>query len=287
MSPLRQRMIDAMRVRGYSPRTRDSYLHAVAKLSAYYHRSPDTLTVEEVAAYLQYLACERELSASSCRQSLHAARFFYLQVLGRPDFAVPIPVPKNPQRIPELLTRSEVARILAACTNPKHHMMLELCYGCGLRVSELCGLRVSDIDGERQLLRVTQGKGAKDRAVVLSPTLLEHLRGYWRRQRPKAWLFPSNVIPGRAVSLCTPQKVFARAKAEAGVQRIGGIHSLRHAYATHMLERGVPVHQLQRLLGHSTLQSTLRYVHWLPNQPREGALANADLVAGLEGVGHD
>lgn len=286
MSPLRQQMIDAMRVRGYSPRTRDSYLHAVAKLSAYYHRSPDKLTVEEVAAYLQYLACERELSASSCRQYLHAARFFYLQVLGRPDFDVPIPVPKNPQRIPELLTRAEVARILAACANPKHHMMLELCYGCGLRVSELCGLRVSDIDGERQLLRVTQGKGAKDRAVVLSPTLLAHLRGYWRRQRPKVWLFPSSVIPGRAVSFCTPQKVFVRAKAEAGVQRIGGIHSLRHAYATHMLERGVPVHQLQRLLGHSTLQSTLRYVHWLPNQTREGTVANADLVAGLEGIGH-
>lgn len=127
-----------MRVRCYSPRTRDSYLHAVAKLSAYYHQSPDRLTVEEVAAYLQYLACERELSASSCRRSLHAARFFYLQVLGRLAFDVPIPVPKNPQRIPEMLSRSEVARILAACTNPKHHMTLELYYGGGLRVSEQC-----------------------------------------------------------------------------------------------------------------------------------------------------
>jgi integrase/recombinase XerD len=282
MSPLRQQMIDALRVRGYSPRTRDSYLYAVSKLAAYYHRSPDKLTVEEVAAYLQHLACERELSASSCRQYLHAARFFYLHVLGRADFDVPIPVPKNPHRIPQLLTRAEVARILSACTNPKHQMMLEVCYGCGLRVSELCALRVSDIDGERELLRVTQGKGAKDRAVVLSPTLLEHLRTYWRRERPKEWLFPSGVIPGRAVAPTTPQKVFVRAKREAGVRKLGGIHGLRHAYATHMLERGVPVHQLQHLLGHSSLQSTLRYLHWLPNQPRGGVASASDLLAGLE-----
>ena len=184
MPPLRQQMIDALRVRGYSPRTRDAYVHAVRKLAAYYHRSPETLSVEEVAAFLQYLACERELSASSCRQHLHAVRFLYLKVLGDAEFDVPIPVPKNPQRIPELLTRAEVARILAACHNSKHRMLLELCYGCGLRVSELCSLRVKHIDGERALLRVEQGKGAKDRAVPLSPTLLAQLRAYWRRERP-------------------------------------------------------------------------------------------------------
>ena len=285
MSPLRQQMIDALRVRGYSPRTRDSYLYAVAKLAAYYHRSPDKLTVDEVAAHLQYLACERELSASSCRQYLHAARFFYLHVLGRADFDVPIPVPKNPQRIPQLLTRAEVARILAACPNPKHHMMLELCYGCGLRVSELCALRVSDIDGERELLRVTQGKGAKDRIVLLAASLLDRLRAYWRADRPEHWLFPSTLLPAQPLHITALQKVYRQAKKQAGVERTGGVHGLRHAYATHVLEQGLPVHQLQRLLGHRSVQSTMRYMHWLPGQQGQGK-SHADLVAAL-GVRHE
>jgi integrase len=197
---------------------------------------------------------------------------------------VELVIPKCPQRIPELLTREEVRRILQACDNPKHRMILELCYGCGLRVSEVCRLRVRDIDGERGQLRVEQGKGAKDRAVILPPSLLEHLRRYWRRQRPRDWLFPSATFAARAVSISTPQKAFARAKARAGVQRVGGIHSLRHAYATHLLEGGLPVHQLQRLLGHRHLASTLRYMHWLPGQQREGT-AHTDLLARLE-VGH-
>ncbi|WP_232059495.1 tyrosine-type recombinase/integrase [Vreelandella aquamarina] len=145
-------------------------------------------------------------------------------------------------------------------------MMLELCYGCGLRVTEVCHLRVSDIDSQRYQLRVTQGKGGKDRMVLLPVTLLDRLRDYWRAYRPVTWLFPSALFPDQALHASAPQKAFTQAKRLAGVERVGGIHSLRHAYATHVLEQGLPVHQLQRLLGHRNLQSTMRYLHWLPNQ---------------------
>ncbi|MCD2089326.1 tyrosine-type recombinase/integrase, partial [Halomonas meridiana] len=223
--------------------------------------------------------------AASCRVYLHGVRFLYLHVLQWPSFDVPLTVPKKPQRIPELLTRDEVRRILAACQNAKHRMMLELCYGCGLRVTEVCHLRVSDIDSQRYQLRVTQGKGGKDRMVLLPVTLLDRLRDYWRAYRPVTWLFPSALFPDQALHASAPQKAFTQAKRLAGVERVGGIHSLRHAYATHVLEQGLPVHQLQRLLGHRNLQSTMRYLHWLPNQ-QGGDQCHIDLVAALE-VSHD
>jgi len=284
MTPLRQQMITAMQVRGFSPRTHQAYLHAVQGLARYYRQPPDQLNLEQIRAYLEYLACERHLSSSSCRQAMHGIRFLFMQVLKRADLDEPIPLPKQPQRIPELLTRAEVARILAACVNAKHHAMLETCYGCGLRVSELCQLKVSSIDSQRHLLRVTQGKGAKDRAVILPDTLLQHLRVYWHQYRPERWLFPSNLLPDRAIHATSIQKVYCRAKHNAGVHRDGGIHGLRHAYATHLLEAGLPVHQLQYLLGHSDIRTTLRYVHWLPGVAEQGS-ADTDLLARLE-VGH-
>jgi len=274
-------MITAMQVRGFSPRTHQAYLQAVQGLARYYRQPPDRLDQDQISNYLEYLACDRQLSASSCRQAFHAIRFLFIQVLKRDELEVVFPVPKQPQRIPELLTRAEVARILAACANGKHHMMLEVCYGCGLRVSELCQLRVSNIDSQRHLLRVTQGKGAKDRAVILTDTLLQHLRAYWQRARPDDWLFPSSLTPGKAIHPSSIQKVYGRAKVHAGVHRHGGIHGLRHAYATHMLEAGLPVHQLQHLLGHRDIRTTLRYVHWLPGIAESGS-SDTDLLAPLE-----
>jgi len=175
-------------------------------------------------------------------------RFLYVQVLERSSFEVAVTVPKRPQRIPELLTRAEVARIVAGCMNLKHRALLLTCYGCGLRVSERVALQVADIDAERHLLRVRQGKGAKDRLVLMGERLLEGLREYWRAYRPRPWLF-NGAQPEEAMRVDTAQRVFTRAKARAEVERIGGIHSLRHAYATHQLEAGLPVHVLQRLLG--------------------------------------
>lgn len=283
MTPLRAKMIEAMQVRGFSQRTHESYLAAVTDLARYYHRPPDQLDLKEIERYFVYLATERQLSGASCRLFLNGIRFLYLQVLAWPAFDVAIPIPKQAQRIPELLTRAEVARILAACTNPKHRMLLTLGYGCGLRLSELVAVKVRDIDGERHLLRIEQGKGAKDRLVPLSDTLLAQLRRYWRLYHPTAWLFPGRTLT-HPLSLTSVRKAFTQAKAGAGVHKIGGIHGLRHAYATHQLEAGLPVHRLQRLLGHRDIHSTLRYVHWVPDY-RESRGAH-DLIAALE-VEHD
>jgi integrase/recombinase XerD len=176
-----------------------------------------------------YLVKERGLSGATCRLYLNAIRFLYLQVLEWPSFDVTIHVPKRAQRIPELLTRREVARILNSCVNHKHRMMLMTCYGCGLRVSELVTIKVRHVDGERHLLRVEQGKGSKDRAVILSDTLLKRLRRYWRAYRPRPWLFPNSQSPDQPLSINIAQKVFKVAKRHSGVQKVGGIHSLRHA----------------------------------------------------------
>lgn len=283
MTPLRQQMIDAMLVRGFSPRTHQSYLSAVAGLARYYHRSPEQISLAEIEAYFLYLVKERHLSDASCRLYLNGLRFLYLQVLDWQAFDVPIPHPKRVQRIPELLTREEVGRLIASCSNLKYQTLLMTCYGCGLRVSELVALKVRHVDGERHLLRVEQGKGAKDRAVVMPDTLLRYLRAYWRRCRPAEWLFTSK-LTGQALTVSCAQRVYRRAKQAAGIQKVGGIHGLRHAYATHLLAAGLPVHQLQHQLGHNNIQSTLRYVHWTPGY-REGESATIDLIAPL-GVDH-
>lgn len=277
MTPLRQQMIGAMRQRGFSARTHDSYLRAVRDLARYYRRSPDQVAVDELQTYFNYLAQERDLAPASCRLYLNGVRFLYLQVLKWPSFDVQLIVPKRPQRIPELLTRQEVHGIFQACANPKHRMLLETTYGCGLRVSELMALKVRDIDGERGLLRIEQGKGAKDRLVIISPALLKRLRQYWSVYRPQTWLFPRQHRPNQHLSVKTAQTVFTRAKRRSGVTKVGGIHSLRHAYATHQLEHGLPVHELQRLLGHNSLQSTVRYVHWVPDY-RHCNASHADLI---------
>jgi integrase/recombinase XerD len=232
MTPLRKAMIEAMQVRGFSVRTHASYLSAVTDLACYYHRPPDKLTNEQLQAYFLYLATDRALSGSSCRLYLNAIRFFYLQVLQWSEFAVQLQVPKKAQRIPELLTRNEVTRIILACTNGKHRMLLTTCYGCGLRVSEVVALKVRHIDGERHLLRVEPGKGAKDRHVLISQTLLNSLRCYWQRYRPTVYLFPGKE-PDTPLTITSAQKAFQKAKALAGIEKIGGIHSMRHAYATH------------------------------------------------------
>ena len=281
MTPLRQRMIAAMQRRGFSPRTHESYLDAVRDLAKYTRRSPDTLEHADLKRYFEHLVRERQLAPASVRLYYNGIRFLYLNVLAWPAVDLEVDLPKRPQRIPELLGRSEVAAILSACDDPRYRTMLAVCYGCGLRLSEVLGLRVKDIDGERKLLRIAQGKGAKDRLVPLSPTLLEGLRAYWRRYRPHDWLFAGRTgAPRSATGL---QKAFTCAKRQAGVTKDGGIHSLRHAYATHQLAAGLPIERLQRLMGHTSIQTTLRYFHWLPSAGEgEGAL---DLLANLE-VGH-
>ena len=278
MTRLRQAMIDAMLVRGFAARTHESYLSAVTDLAKYYHRSPEQLNTGEIQAYFLYLVKERHLAPASCRLSLNGIRFLYLEVLHR-EFEAKMQVPKRPQRIPELLTRKEVAAILDACINRKHRMLLTVCYACGLRVSELVNLKVRDIDGERRLLRIDQGKGAKDRMVEIPETLLLQLRCYWQLFHPGEWLFPGRA-PATALGVTSAQKCFKESKCKASVDKVGGIHSLRHAYATHQLVAGMPITTLQHQMGHRDIHSTLRYVHWIPNY--RGGDSGTDLLADLE-----
>lgn len=260
MGELRDRMDHDMVVRGLAERTRKSYLSAVVGLAKFYHRSPDRLTQREVESYLVHLAEERGLAWNTRSLIVNALRFFYGTTLGRKEIGFSIPRPKAPALLPEILSREEVARILAKPRHRKHRLLLMTSYAAGLRVSELVTLRVTDIDSDRRTIRVEQGKGGRDRYTLLSPRLLEELRAYWREAQPRSWLFPSEREDG-PVSISCVQRVYGRAKREAGVHKRGGVHALRHAFATHLLESGTDLHTIQRLLGHRYLGTTMRYFH--------------------------
>lgn len=284
MTPLRQAMINAMRQRGFSQRTHKSYLAAVRALAKYYRQPPDQLSCADIQRYFEYLVQQRALSGATCRLYLNGIRFLYLQVLEWPSFDVAITIPKRKQRIPELLTTCEVAKICSATRNLKHYTLLLICYGCGLRVSELVAIKIRDLDGERHLVRITQGKGAKDRLVIVSEALLKALRAYYCSYHPNRWLFEGRE-PAHALGVQSAQRAFTVAKRRTGIEKIGGIHSLRHAYATHQLQAGMRIDQLQHQLGHRDIHTTLRYLHWVPDY-REHQNAGIDLVAGL-GVSYE
>jgi integrase/recombinase XerD len=227
MTERRQRLITAMQMHGFSPRTQESYIDAVRGLAKYTRRSLDTLTPADLTGYFEHLVIERHLAPASVRLMYNGIRFFYRAVLAWPTLDLEVKRPKRPQRIPERLTRAAVAAILAACPCARERTMLTVCYGCGLRLSEVLHLKVADIDSERKLLRIEQAKGAKDRLVPLSPTLLEELRAHWRCARPRDWLFITR--HGQPLSATVLQKAYTQAKRLAGVTSDGGIHSLRHA----------------------------------------------------------
>ena len=261
MGTLRTRMDQGMVLRGMSVRTRESYVAAVAAMAKYYGRSPDQIGEEEVQRYLLYLIEERKLAWSTCNIAVNALKFCYHVTLKRAQAQFEIPRPRQPQKLPQILAREEIARLIELTPNPKHRVMLMTTYGAGLRVSELCHLKVGDIDSARMTIRVEQGKGAKDRYTLLSPRLLRELRRYWVAQRPKEWLFCASSQLDQPISITTAQKIFYAAKRRAGVTKDCGIHGLRHAFATHLLEAGVDIHTIQRLMGHSHISSTLRYFH--------------------------
>jgi len=279
MSELRERMIHEMQMRGFAPRTHQTYLGVVRALAKYYRIPPDQLTIPHLDRYFEHLVTERHLSPSSVYLQLNALRFFYIEVLKWPDMALNVAMPKKKQRIPALLTRAQVSALIGACDKPLERMMLLVCYGCGLRLGELVSLKVSDIDSERGTLRVCQGKGAKDRLVPLGKTLIGQLRAYWCMFRPDDWLFAGR-DPGTHVCQTRIQKTFTALKKRVGITQAGGIHSLRHAYATHQLEAGMSIHRLQRAMGHTSIHTTMRYIHWLPSD--QNTRGDQDLVARLE-----
>ncbi len=260
MSALRTRMIRDMALRGFSPRTHEAYIAAVVKLARYYHRAPDQLTSEEVQAYLAHLIQERKLSWSTCSQAAHAFRFLYHVTLGHPRTDFHVPAPRQPQKLPELLSREDVWRLLNACLHPRDRLLLATTYAAGLRVSEVVALKVSDLDADRMTVRITQGKGAKDRYVPLATRLLQDWRAYWQIAPPRVWLF-ANRHGTRPLDVTMAQKLYTRAKRRAGICKQGGIHALRHAYATHLLEAGKDLQAVQYQLGHRHLSTTMRYFH--------------------------
>jgi site-specific recombinase XerD len=260
MTTLRMRMDNDLLVRGMAARTRETYLAAVTRLARHYHRSPDRLSPQEVQAYLVHMLRDEKLAWSTCSIAVHAFRFLYHTTLGRPESTFTIPGPKQPQRLPEILSPAEVRRVLEHTANRKQRAVLATTYGAGLRVSEVVRLQLHHIDAERMSLRVEQGKGAKDRDTLLSPRLLEELRAYWREYRPSQWLFPARGGKG-PMDVSTAQKLYYAAKGRAGITKRGGIHALRHAFATHLLEAGTDLHTIQRLLGHGDIRTTMRYFH--------------------------
>ena len=258
MTELRRRMDDDMAARGFADRTRESYLRAVTGLARFYHRAPDQIADDEVQAYLVHLLRERQRSWSTCNVAANGLRFFYHTTLKRDRTTFTIPAPRQRQTLPAILSREDVERIIAHAVNPKYRTMLLTTYAAGLRLNEVLHLRVTDIDSTRKTIRVEQGKGGKDRYTVLSPRLLDELRGYWKVARPRDWLFPSQET-GRPLHPTALQRVYHLAKLRAGITKPGGIHGLRHAFATHLLEAGVDIHTIQRLLGHGYISTTTRY----------------------------
>ena len=262
MTQLRQKMQDAMILRGYALRTQQAYLAAVAGLARYYHASPDTLDGAQLQAWLLHLITEKKLAYARVNQAACGLRFFYEGVLHRPEARLDLPMARVPKRLPQVLSRNEVARLLAAARTPRGQALLTTVYAAGLRVSEVCALEVGDIESapDRMCLKVRQGKGGQDRYTLLSPRLLDSLRRYWRIGRPARWHFPNPAGTG-AIDIKTAQRLYCAARDAVGIPPEGGIHTLRHCFATHLLEAGGDLPTIQRLMGHSHIATTMRYLH--------------------------
>ena len=264
MTPLRQKLIDEIQLRGFSPNTQRSYVRSVAGLAQFYHRSPDQIGDDQIKAYLLHLLRIKKLAVSSLIVAVSALRFFFGIVLHRPTKAIEEALPrmKKPVLRPRVYSVQELERLFGCPgLNRKHRALFMTAYAAGLRVSEVCQLRIGDLLSDRHQIHVVQSKGKKDRYTLLSPRLLLELQAYWRLYRPKDWLFPSTVYPDRPITRDAVERAFTAAVKRAGLPDRGGIHSLRHSFATHLLEAGVDPLSLQRLLGHSSFSSTTTYLH--------------------------
>ncbi len=282
MTPLRQRMIDDMRIRNLSPSTIQSYLEKVSRFARQFRTSPDRLGPEEVRSYLLSLI-DSGYSRSSLAQNVCALRFLYKITLQRPWQDEQLPFPKKEKRLPVVLSRQEVRAFLtASCLSLRQRTFFLTLYATGLRVSEGLGLLPTDIDSERMVLRVRQGKGKKDRYLPLSPRLLGALRKYWRALRPKRFLF-EGMKPGKQLTKGAVEKACDPARRQAGIPKSVTPHTLRHSFATHLLEAGTDLRTIQLLLGHRSLSTTAIYLHVAANAPQLSKSC-ADL---LEGLGSD
>ena len=260
-TPLRQRMIEDMRIRGMAEKTQAAHIRAVKDFALFLKRSPDTATPEELRAYQLHMT-NTGMSATTFNVRIVSLRFFFGMTCGRDEKKRHMQFRRAPRKLPAVLRVEEVGDILAAAPGPglKYRAALGISYGAGLRAAEVCHLRVQDIDSDRMIIHVEEGKGGRDRMAMLSPGLLDLLRDYWREARPDGWLFPGlprvNPISPRQLN-----RAFASAKHMAGVTRSATLHTLRHSFATHLLEAGTDVRVIQVLLGHTKLTTTARYTH--------------------------
>jgi len=264
MGQLRDRMLVDLQLRGFSKATQKDYLLRVRHLAKHYGRSPARLGEREVRAYLRHVVQVRKLAPTSHRMYVAALKFFYKVTLRRPEVVASIPYPKVPLKLPDVMSRDEVEQLLAKVHSLKHRALFMAAYGAGLRISEACALRTTDIDRGRMLIHVRGGKGAKDRYVMLSPRLLTCLEEYWRSAQPRG----TCLFPGRGrvepMTRVAAHHAFRKAIGQCGFTKRVVPHSLRHAFATHLLEAGTDLRIIQRMLGHVRIDTTARYTHLTP-----------------------
>lgn len=261
MSPLRQRMVEDMQIRGLEATTQRSYLRAVEAFAGFLGRAPDSATPAELRAWQLHMA-RAQVSIPVYNHRITVLRFFFSVTCGRDEMARPLRFRRAPRKLPEVLSPDEVARLLDAAPGPglKYRAAFSVAYGAGLRASEVVNLKLGDIDSERMVIRVEQGKGRKDRHVMLSPHLLGLLRDYWREARPQGWLFPGQ-NPLNPVTTRQLNRACRTARAAAGLAKRVTPHTLRHSFATHLLEQNTDIRVIQVLLGHARLETTALYTH--------------------------
>lgn len=269
MTQLRERMLEDMRLRGLSPRTQAAYVAIVRQLAAHYHKPPDQITETELRQYFVYLEAVKQCAGRTQGVVLAGIKFFYRYTLQRESALLDLVRPKPEKFLPVVLSTAEVRHILRQLKKPKYQLCLSLIYACGLRVEEGSRVQVQDIDGARQVLHVRLSKGNKERYVPIPLRLLEHLRQYWCSHRHPVWLFPGGRCLGqpatKPIQVRAVQRAFQAALQASGVQKVATVHTLRHSYATHLLESGVNLRVIQAYLGHSSLNTTSHYMHLTQN----------------------
>jgi len=279
MTELRRRMLEDLQLAGFAPRTQKSYVDAVQRLARHYNRSPALLAEDEVRRFFLHLINERKSARSTVTIYLCGIKFFYETTLKRTWNIFGLVRPRRVKKLPVVLSVNEVRTIIASIRKPVLQMALTIIYSCGLRVSEAARLRVEDIDGERHLLWVRDSKGGKDRSVPLSEPTLIHLRKFWRQTRTKVWLFPGQ--EGEHIKIVTVQNAFKAALLESGINKKASVHSLRHSFATHLLECGVDIRIIQKILGHGSITTTCIYTHLTDKITDHLSKTLNDLMTGL------
>jgi len=276
MTALRQKMIEDLQIRNYAPNTVRAYLRCVTLFAQHFGKSPDQLGPEQIRQYQLYLVKQKKCSWTHFNQTVCALRFFYHATLGRKEMIDQIPYSRFEKRLPIVLSQSEVAALLHAIENLKHRAILTTIYAAGLRVSEAAQLILPDIDSARMIIQVRQGKGHKDRLVMLSPTLLDLLRQYWKVYRPAHWLFPGK-RPDKPINATTIYRICQHAAQTAKLAKSVSPHTLRHSFATHLLEAGTDLRTIQLLLGHHNLKTTALYMH-VSTQALRSTISPLDLL---------